>query len=70
MEPKYYWGMEVEVTQECKGARYQNMWYINQREQLTDNEIQFYIYWDVLHDVMGEFMHLTEEEVTKYWQIA
>ena len=26
IEPTYYQGMDVEVTQTCRGERYQNLW--------------------------------------------
>ena len=44
MEPTHYQGMDVEVAQVCRGTRYQNLWWLNEREHQIEWDIQFYIY--------------------------
>ena len=66
MEPIYYQGMEVEVTQTCRGTRYHNLWWLYVKERQVDCAIQFYLYQDALRDGPGKVPRLTEEETTKY----
>ena len=70
MEPTHYQGMEVEFAQSCKGTRYHNLWWINEKENHIDCVIQFYLYLDALCDIVGKVPHLFEERMTKYWWIA
>ena len=44
MEPTHYKGMEIGVVNVCRGARYKNLWALNDKERKTNNNIQFYIY--------------------------
>ena len=46
MEPDDYQGMEVDVVNVCKGAHYQNLWWVREPELLKDYVIQFWIYWE------------------------
>ena len=70
MEPKYYQFLEFELARECKGARYHNLWYINQKGRLIDCTIQLYLYWDVLHLAAEKVLCLYEEVATNYWQVS
>ena len=67
MEPQNYQGMEVKVAQACKGARYQNLWYINEKKSLINYVIDLYSYWDVLHLAEEKVPRLFEEATMKYW---
>ena len=69
MEPRDYQGMDVEITQVCKGTRYQNLWYLNERDQLKYYAIQFWVYWDALRVVAEKVLCLSKEVVTKYRRV-
>ena len=49
MESVDYQGMEVEAVKVCKGARYQNIWWVKEPKILNDCAIQFWDYWELLH---------------------
>ena len=51
MEPDDYQGMEVDAVKVCKGARYQNLWWVKEDDILKYCAIQFWIYWEALQAV-------------------
>ena len=51
LEPTHYQGMEVDVVNICRGARYMNLWEINNKERIIDNNIQLYMYLDAPWDL-------------------
>ena len=40
MEPEDYQGMDVKAVEICKGARYQNLWWVKDAERAVDCLIQ------------------------------
>ena len=44
MESNDYQGMDVKDIEVCKGARYQNLWWVREPGILMDYSIQFWIY--------------------------
>ena len=44
MESEDFQGMHVKVVEVCKGARYQNLWWVKEVERRVDYSIQFWIY--------------------------
>ena len=36
MEPEDYQGMDVKVVEVCKGARYQNLWWVKEVDKMVD----------------------------------
>ena len=65
MELYDYQGMDVKVIEVCKGARYQNLWWVKEPERLMDCVIQFWIYWEALQVVAMKLPRLSEEAATK-----
>ena len=70
MEPKYYQRMGVEVVRTCRGARYQNLWVLEDKEQQIDCNVQFYLYYNRLREATGKVQCLTDAVVTKYLRVA
>ena len=66
MEPDDYQGMEVDVVNVCKGACYQNLWWVKETDRLKDCAIQFWIYWEALHAAARKVLQFSNEVVTKY----
>ena len=62
--------MDVKAVEMCKGARYQNLWWVKDVERAVDCSIQFWIYWEALQAVATKVPRLTEEVVTKYPRIV
>ena len=50
MEPPHYQGMAVDVVNIFQGARYKNLWALNDKERKTTNNIHFYLYLDALQE--------------------
>ena len=48
MEPKDYQPMAVEVVKVFRGARYQNLWWVEEPSLQTDCSIHLWIYWEAL----------------------
>ena len=46
------------------------MWYINQKDRLIDNDIQFYMYLDALWLIAEKVPCLYEEETMKYRRVT
>ena len=70
MEPVDYQGMDVEAVKVCKGARYENMWWVEEYIRKEDCTIQFWVYWETLQEVAVKVPQLLEEAATKYHRIA
>ena len=43
MEPEDYQGMDFKAVEVCKGARYENLWWIKEANRMVDFSIQFWI---------------------------
>ena len=48
MEPYEYQGMDIKEIEVCKGARYQNLWWVKDAKRVIYCLIQFWIYWEAL----------------------
>ena len=48
MEPEDYQTMIVEVVKVCKGAWYQNLWWVEEPNRKADHVIHFWVYWEEL----------------------
>ena len=70
IEPVNYQGMDLEVVKVCKGARYRNLWWVKEPNQLEGCAIQFWIYWELLQVSARKVPRLSEEAATKYQRIA
>ena len=70
MEPTHYQGMEVNMVNVCRGARYKNLWVLEDKKQKIDNNVQFYLYLDVLRDEEMKIPWITDAAVKKYKNIA
>ena len=70
MEPYDYQGMEVEEVKFCKGAHYQNLFWVREPKILKDCAIKFWIYWEVLQAVAMKVLQLFEEAAMKYQRIV
>ena len=44
MEPVDYRGMDIKAIEVCKGARYQNLWWVKEEKRMVDYSIKFWIY--------------------------
>ena len=65
-EPKCYQGMDVVVAKACRGAHYQNLWWLEVKEQPVNYVIQCYLYWNEIRDASRKVSHLTEEAAMRY----
>ena len=54
MEPVDYQGMDVEAVKVCKGARYKNMWWVEEATRQEDCVIQFWVYWEALQEATAK----------------
>ena len=70
MDPVDYQGMEVEVVKVCKGAHYQNIWWVKEPKRLEDFVIQFWVYWEALQAATMKVPQLSDEAATKYQWIV
>ena len=50
MELVEYQGMEVEAVKVCKGARYQNLWWVEEPSRKEDYMIHFWVYEEALQE--------------------
>ena len=48
IEPRYYQGIYIEAVRTCRGAQYQNIWALKDKERQIDCNVQFYLYLDGL----------------------
>ena len=69
MEPTDYQGIEVEEVKVCKGACYQNIWWVEEPTRKEDSTIHFWVYWEALQAAVVKFLRLSEEVVVKYQRI-
>ena len=56
MEPEDYQLMVVEEVKVCYGARYQNLWWVEEPSQQMDSAIHFWIYWEALQLLLLPFL--------------
>ena len=64
-----YQPMSVVAIKVCKGARYQNLWWVEEMSRHTDYTIHFWIYWEVLQAVTIKVLCLLDAVVVKYKRI-
>ena len=60
MDQDDYHGMDVKAIEVCKGARYQNLWWVKEVERMVECLIQFWIYSEALQVVIVKVPILTE----------
>ena len=60
MEPTHYQGMEVDVVNIWRGARYKTLWEINNKERKNSNNIWFYLYLDTVREEAIKVSQLTK----------
>ena len=62
--------MDVEAMNMCKGARYQNLWWVEEPIQQVDRAIHFWICWEELHAATVKVPPLSNEAISEYQRIA
>ena len=48
LEPVDYEGIDVAAVKVCKGAWYQNLWWVKEPTRKEDCVIHFWVYWEAL----------------------
>ena len=69
MEPEDYQPMEVDATKVCRGARFQNLWWVEEPSRQMDYAIQFWVYWEVLQATIVKVPLLSNYTATKYQRL-
>ena len=46
MEPEDYKSMTVDAAKVCRGARYQNLWWVKEPSRQVNCAIHFWVYWE------------------------
>ena len=66
MEPEDYQPMEVEAVKAFYGARYQNLWWVEEPSRQIDCAIHFWIYWEALQVAVIVVPRVSPYVVVKY----
>ena len=61
--------MEVEVVKVCKGAQYQNLWWVEDPSCQVDCMIHFWVYWEALQEAVVKVPWLSDVAAIKYHRI-
>ena len=69
MEPEDYQPMEVDAAKVCRGARYQNLWWVEEPSRQMDYAIHFWVYWEALQAVTISVPWVFPYATTKYQRI-
>ena len=57
--------MEVDVVNICRVAWYMNLWELNNKERITNNSIQLYMYLDAPWDLELKMLRFIDEAMKK-----
>ena len=69
MEPTDYQPMEVDAAKVCRGARYQNLWWVEEPSRQMDCAIHFWVYWEVLQATTIVIPRVSPYTMAKYRRI-
>ena len=61
--------MVVDAEKVCRGARYQNLWWVEEPNQQMDRDIQFLVYWEALQVVAIAIPRVSPYLTAKYQRI-
>ena len=69
MEPEDYQPVVVDAVKVHQGARYQNLWWVEEPSRQEDYAIHFWVYWEVLQATAIAVPRVYPYVATKYQRI-
>ena len=58
--------MVIDAAKVCRGARYQNLWWVEEPSRHMDYAIQFWVYWEALQAMTISIPRVSPYATTKY----
>ena len=68
-EPEDYQPMAVDAVKVRQGARYQNLWWVEEPSQQEDCAIHFWVYWEALQAMVVAVPQVSPYTATNYQRI-